>query len=234
MKKVRALLIVDERMTALTVWREAGALIRRHPVAMLLPAAFLGMLVEVPYVLPDSEYIIQSILATLTQAFAFYLYVAYAEEVIIEAQSSEHIPFRRALTRLLRAAPAVPLVTAASVGAIILPGAAASLLVIPGMWLLTRWSLFAPAIVRERLGPLTALKRSNELVRGHFELVFLTAAFAVILEEAILSLGALVGLLVSNSETWGEWAGGSVAAILILPLASFATALTYDSLSHRS
>ena len=163
---MRALLIVDERMTALTVWREAGALIRRHPVAMLLPAAFLGMLVEVPYLLPDSEYIIQSILATLTQAFAFYLYVAFAEEVIIEAQSSEHIPFRRALTRLLRAAPAVPLVTAASVGAIILPGAAASLLVIPSMWLLTRWSLFAPAIVRERLGPLTALKRSNELVRG--------------------------------------------------------------------
>jgi hypothetical protein len=112
-------------MTALTVWREAGALIRRrHPVAMLLPAAFLGMLVEVLYLLPDSEYIIQSILATLTQAFAFYLSVAYAEEVIIEAQSSEHIPFRRALTRLLRAAPAVPLVTVASVVAIILPGAA--------------------------------------------------------------------------------------------------------------
>jgi hypothetical protein len=74
-----------------------------------------------------------------------------------------------------------------------------------------------PAIVRERLGPVAALRRSNELVRGHFELVFLTAAFAVILEEAVLSAGAFVGLVVSGSETWGEWAGGSVAALLLLP-----------------
>src|SRR5215204_6874271 len=130
MKKVRALLIVDERMTALTVWREAGALIRRDPVAMLLPAAFLGMLVEVPYLLPDSEYIVQGILAFLIQAFAFYFYVAYAEEIMIEARSAEHIPLRSVLTRFLHVAPAVPLVTIASVGVVIVPGTDASLLVI--------------------------------------------------------------------------------------------------------
>jgi hypothetical protein len=122
---------------------------------------------------------------------------------------------------------------AASVAAIALPSAAASLLVIPGLWLLARWSLFAPAIVRERLGPVAALRRSNELVRGHFELVFLTAAFVVILEEAVLSAGAFVGLVVSGSETWGEWAGGSVAALLILPWASLATALVYNLLSQH-
>jgi len=200
----------------------------------LLPAAFLGMLVEVPYLFPDSRYVLQDILAFLTQAFAFYLYVAYAEEVTLEAQSAEHIPIRSVLGRLLLATPAVPLVMAASVAAIALPGAAASLLVIPGLWLLTRWSLFAPAIVRERLGPLAALRRSNELVQGNFELVFLTAAFAVILEESVLGAGAFVGLLVSGSETWGEWVGGSVAATLILPLASFATTLAYGLLSDHA
>jgi hypothetical protein len=199
---------------------------------MLLPAAFLGMLIEVPYLLPDSRYVLQDILAFLTQAFAFYLYIAYAEEVVLEAQSAEHIPLRRVLARLLLAAPVVPLVMLASVAAIALPTAAASLLVIPGLWLLTRWSLFAPAIVRERLGPVAALRRSNELVQGHFELVFLTAAFAVILEEAVLGVGAYVGLVVSGSETWGEWIGGSVAAMLILPWASFATALAYGLLSR--
>jgi hypothetical protein len=201
---------------------------------MLLPARFLGMLIEVPYLLPDSQYLLQDILAFLTQAFAFYLYVAYAEEVTLEAQSAEHIPLYGVVGRLLLAAPAVPFVMATSVAAIALPTAATGLLVVPGLWLLTRWSLFAPAIVRERLGPLAALRRSNELVRGHFELVFLTAAFAVILEEAVLSAGALVGLLVSGSETWGEWVGGSVAAMLILPLASFATALVYGLLSHHA
>jgi len=40
--------------------------------------------------------------------------------------------------------------------------------------------------------------------------------------------------LVSGSETWGEWVGGTVAEILILPLASFATALGYGLLSRYS
>jgi hypothetical protein len=226
--------VVDERVVALAVWRDAAALIYRHPVAAFLPAVFLATLSELPYLLPDSEYVVQDILAFLTEAFAFYLYVAYVEEVIVEAQSAQHIPLRSVLGYLLLAAPFVPLVMAGSVAAITLPTAAASLLVIPGLWLLTRWSLFAPVIVREGLGPVAALRRSSELVRGHFEMVFLTAAFAVIVEEAVTDVGALVGLVVSGSDTWGEWVGGTVAEILILPLASFATALGYGLLSRHS
>ena len=191
------------------------------------------MIIEAPYLLPDSQYILQDILALLTQAFAFYLYVAYAEEVTLEAQTAEHMSLGSVFRRLLLAAPVVPLVMVASVAAITLPTLAASLLVVPGLWLLTHWSLFPPAIVREDLGPMAALKRSNELIEGRFELVFLTAAFAVILEEAVLGAGAYIGLVVSGSETWGEWVGGSVAVILVLPLASFATALTYDLLLHQ-
>lgn len=225
----------DEPGTALAVWTETLTIVRRHPVATVAPAMLLGALTEVPYLLPDSEYIIQDILAFLTEAFAFYLYVAYAEELTIEVyQSAEYIPLRRVVHKLLLAAPAVPLVMVASITAITLPSAAASLLVIPGLWLLTRWSLFVPVIVRERLGPLAALRRSNELVRGRFELVFLTAAFAIILEEAVMDGGALAGLLVSGSDTWGEWVGGSIAAMLIMPLAALATALAYKLVSQRS
>ena len=215
------------------MWRQAGALIRRHPLPLLLPALFLGMLVEIPYLLKDSQYVVQDILAFLTQAFAFYLYIAYAEEVTLDAQRLEHIPLRSVLRRLLLAAPVVPLVMAASITAIALPTVASSLLVIPGLWLLTRWSLFAPAIVRERLGPLAALRRSYDLVSGHFEVVFLTAAFAVILEEVVLAAGAFLGLIITGSDTWGEWVGGILTATLMLPLASFATALVYGLVSQE-
>ena len=95
---------------------------------------------------------------------------------------------------------------------------------------MTRWSLFAPVIVRERLGPLASLRRSNELARGNFELVFLTAAFAVVLEEAVADAGALGGLALTGSEIWGEWMGGTAALVVILPVASFATALVYGRL----
>jgi hypothetical protein len=195
------------------------------------PALFLGALTETPYLFPDSQSVLQNVLAFLTESFAFYLYVAYAEELSsLALRSSGFIPLPRALRSLLLAAPSVPLVTIASLAAIALPTAAASVLVIPGLWLLTRWSLFAPVIVRERLGPLAALRRSNEIVRGHFELVFLTAALAVVLEEAVMDMGALGGLAITGSETWGEWVGGSVAAVAILPMTSFATALAYGEL----
>jgi hypothetical protein len=165
-------------------------------------------------------------------AFAYFLYVAYAEEVAAEAERGvANITLRGVLRELRQAAPVVPPVIVASVFAITVPTAATGLLVIPGAWLLTRWSLFAPVISRERLGPMEALKRSNGLVREHFWFVFLTATLALVLEEAIVHAGALVGLLISNSETWGEWAGATISAALITPLAALATSVTYQRLT---
>jgi hypothetical protein len=164
----------------------------------------------------------------VVESLAFYLYVAYAERLTSEARRSPE-PIS-VLRNLFLAAPVVPIVAFASLAAIALPTAAASLLVVPGIWVMTRWSLFAPVIVSELLGPLAALKRSNELVRGNFELVLLTAAFAVVLEDAFADAGTLGGLALTGSETWGEWLGGSVATVLILPLASLATALVYGHL----
>ena len=135
------------------------------------------------------------------------------------------------LHELRQAAPVVPPVIVASVVAITVPTAATGLLVVPGLWLLTRWSLFAPVISRERLGPIGALRRSNWLVRNHFWLVFLTSTLALILEETVIHVGAMVGLFVTASDTWGEWAGGTIAASLITPLAALATSVTYQRLT---
>ena len=213
------------------MWRGALAIIVRHPVAMVAPALFLAPLSEAPYLLPDNRSYLELALLFIVESLAFYLYVAYAERITSEARRSpEPISVLRILRNLLLAAPVVPIVAFASLAAIALPTASASLLVIPGIWIMARWSLFAPVIVTELLGPVAALKRSNELVRGNFELVFLTAAFAVVLEEAVADAGTMVGLELTGSETWGEWVGGSVATIAILPVASFATALVYGHL----
>jgi len=222
---------MNEPVRASAVWREALAIVLRHPVATVAPALFLAALTESSYLLPDHRSSFEVVAAFVTESLAFYLYVAYAERLTSEARRSrEPISVPRVLKNLLLAAPVVPIVAFASFAAIALPTAAASLLVIPGIWLMTRWSLFAPAIVSELLGPLAALRRSNELVRGNFELVFLTAAFAVVLEEAVADAGTLGGLALTGSETWGEWLGGSVGTVAILPVASFATALVYGHL----
>jgi hypothetical protein len=227
--------VVKERVTASSVWREALAIIRRYPSATLVPAMLLVALGDAPYFfLKGSGLGGEEILTFVTSAFAYYLYVAYAEELTVEAERGVHrITVRGVLRELRQAAPVVPPVIVASVAAITVPTAATGVLVLPGVWLLTRWSLFAPVISRERLGPVEALKRSNGLVRGRFGLVFLTATLALILEEVIVHAGALVGLLISGSDTWGEWAGSTIAASLITPLAALATSVTYQRLTRH-
>jgi hypothetical protein len=179
---------------ASAVWREALAIVVRHPVATVAPALFLGPLTETPHLLPDRRFSLEVASMFIIESLAFYLYVAYAERLTSEARRSpQPIPVLRVLRNLRLAAPVVPIVAVASLAAIALPTASASLLMIPGIWVMARWSLFAPVIVTELLGPLAALRRSNELVRGKFELVFLTAAFAVVLEEAVADAGTLGG-----------------------------------------
>jgi hypothetical protein len=230
---MKAELSVDERLAVSAAWREALAIIRRYPLATIVPAVVLAALADAPYYfLEHSGSAWEEILTFLTAAFAYYLYVAYAEEVAVEAErGADRITTRDVLRELQQAAPVVPPVIVASVAAITVPTAATGLLVIPGVWLLTRWSLFAPVISRERLGPMEALKRSNGLVRDHFWLVFLTATLAFVLEEAIVHVGALVGLLITDSDTWGEWAGATISASLITPLAALATSVTYQRLT---
>jgi hypothetical protein len=77
------------------------------------------------------------------------------------------------------------------------------------------------------------LKRSNQLVRGYFWAVFLTATLAFILEEAIVGVGALAGALAFDSDTWGEWIGAVIAGSLILPLAALTTSIAHRRLSSR-
>ena len=232
-------MLVDEPASVLSIWREALATIRRYPLAAVIPAAVLGSLGDAPYYFIKGEITLpEEILTTLSGAFAYYLYIvytAYAEEVTTEAeQGAERITMVGVLHELRQASPIVPTVLLASVAAIAIPLVATTLLVIPGLWLLTRWALFAPVISKEHLGAVAALKRSSELVRGHFELVFLTAALATVLEEAASHAGAVAGLVVTNSDTWGQWLGGSVVASLVMPLAAFATSVTYMHLRQSS
>jgi hypothetical protein len=98
--------LVGNRLSAPAVWREALVIIRRHPVPTVAPALLLGALTETPYLFPDSRSLLQGVLAFLTESFAFYLYVAYAEELSLEARPRRRfIPLPRVLRSLLVAAP---------------------------------------------------------------------------------------------------------------------------------
>ncbi len=97
-------------------------------------------------------------------------------------------------------------------------------LIIPGLILMTIWSVGAPAIVAEGRGPIEAFGRSYELVRGQTWTVFgvLVVVFLIMLAAALIAgiIGAAIGGVV----------GAVIVAILVLALFMPISALVASTL----
>jgi hypothetical protein len=216
------------------VWREALAIIRRYPAAVVVPGAVLGALAEAPTYLIVDRLLLDQLLTYLAAAFAYYLYLAYAEGLTTDYERGEDLTASRSrLARLLEAASFVPRVLVAALVSVSLATAATVLLVVPGVWLYTRWALSTPVICKEDMAAVSSLKRSSALVRGHFWFVLGTATLAFVSEEAVIHAGALVAGTITGSHTWGEWVGGSMVAALAIPLAALTTSVAYSRVAKR-
>src|SRR5215213_1629311 len=226
---------MGEQSSISGVWREALALIRRYPAAVVMPGAVLGALAEAPTYLIADRLLLDQLLTYLAAAFAYYLYLAYAEELTTDYERGDDlIASRSRLARLIKAASFVPRVLVAALLTVSLATAATALLVVPGVWLYTRWSLAVPVICKEDMGPVASLKRSSALVRGHFWFVLGTATLAYVSEEAVIHAGALAAGSITGSHTWGEWVGGSIVAALAIPLAALTTSVAYSRVAKLS
>jgi hypothetical protein len=101
------------------------------------------------------------------------------------------------------------------------------LLIVPGLILITVWSVVAPVVVLERPPGLGALRRSRELVRGSGWQVFL-----VILVLDILVVGASSGVQIGANSA-GSGVGivvRVVIGVLTAPLSALAAAVLYFAL----
>jgi hypothetical protein len=225
---------MGEADTIRGVWLAALAIFGRYPLASLAPAAVLGAIGEVPAYLMAGRPLLDQVLTLVSAYVAYYLYLAYAEGVVRKArQGAQRLGLWGVLDDLIEAAPFVPSVLVAALISLTITTAAIGLLLIPGMWLYTRWSLATPVIREHGIGPLAATRRSYELVRGHFWFVFATATVAYYLEGAVTHEGAQLVGSVTGSHTWGEWTGGSIVATLAVPLAAFATSLAHASVARQ-
>jgi hypothetical protein len=218
-----------------SVWFTAFAIVGRHPLATLVPAAVLGAIAEAPAYLIADRPLLDQVLTLMTALLAYYLYLAYAEGIVRKSQQgARRLGLGDVLDDLVEAAPYVPSVLVAALITVFFTTLATLLLVVPGLWLYTRWSLATPVIRDGGIGPIAAIRRSNQIVRGHSWFVFATATVAYYMEEIVVHEGAQVAWGITGSETWGEWAGGSIVATLVTPLVAFVTSLAYASISKRT
>lgn len=231
----RMLLRVGETNTIRGVWLGGLAIIRSYPLATLVPSAVIGAIGEVPTYLIDERRVLDLVVSLVTAYLAYYLYLAYAEGIVRKVRRGEqrHGP-GGVLEDLTGALRFVPGVTGAALIVVTITSAATLLLVVPGVWLYTRWSLTTPVIREESVGPLVAMRRSRELVRGNFWFVFMTATLAYYLEGVVVDLGGWMTGWMTGSHTWGEWVGGSILAAVVTPVAAFATSLAHSSVDEST
>ena len=106
------------------------------------------------------------------------------------------------------------------------------LLIIPGLFLLTIWSMIVPVIVLERRSTGEAFTRSREVVRGHGWSVF----GVVILTFLIVGIasGIIRALFAPLPDFLDAWLGGLVAHSITIPFAAAALTTAYFALTRET
>ncbi len=213
-----------------------GAVIRRvfdiyvEQAPVLMPAAavvfvFTGLLSTV--VLNASAGL--RLLSELISLVASMLFTGMVVELVADVQDGRRdagwMQLLRSVTPVLW--PLIVVGIVAGLGVLV----GLLLLIVPGLVLLTVWSVAAPVVVLERPPALAALGRSRALVRGHGWQVF-----GVLLVLDVL-VAVAVGALSIAAEAAGTGAGivvTVVLGVLAAPLSALAAAVLYFELRARA
>jgi hypothetical protein len=101
------------------------------------------------------------------------------------------------------------------------------LVIIPGLMLLTFWSVVAPVTVLERPGVFAAFLRSRELVRGRGWAVFSVIA---VIYLAVVMVSVLAGLIAAPLGAGGRALVELVVTVLIAPVPALGASVLYFAL----
>lgn len=110
--------------------------------------------------------------------------------------------------------------------ALVLLACLATIILIPlGLYFAVYWSMFVPLIIDERVGPIRALSRSRQLVRGNWWRTFGISASLFLLAFLINFIVAQIG----GSDLISS-AGAAVAALVTIPFLAMGLSVLYEDL----
>lgn len=104
------------------------------------------------------------------------------------------------------------------------------LLIVPGLILLTFWSVGAPAIVVEGIGPIDAFGRSWKLVRGNAWPVFGTLLVVLLITIVIWVVLAAIATPIGDGEA-ATWIAAIVSGTLTAPIFALTVTVLYYELA---
>lgn len=104
------------------------------------------------------------------------------------------------------------------------------LILIPGLILLTFWSVGAPAIVVEGIGPIDAFGRSWRLVRGNAWPVFGVLVVVFLIVVIVQAVLAAIANPIGNGEV-STWIASIVGSTITAPIFALAATVLYFELA---
>jgi hypothetical protein len=106
------------------------------------------------------------------------------------------------------------------------------LFIIPGLYLVTIWSLIVPVIVLENAGAIDSFGKSRSLVKGNGWNVFGVVVLTFLI---LLAFGLLLGLILSPLDaSIRGFVSNIVSGALTAPFVALTWTLVYYRLSHRA
>jgi hypothetical protein len=211
---------------------DVGAVIRRvldiyvDQAPVLLPAAAVVFVCTgILTALLIAAAPVLGLLAVVISLVATTLFTGMIVELVADLQDGRR---DASVGQLLRAA--VPVI-----GQLILVGIVAGvgivigfiLLIVPGLILITLWSVVAPVVVLERPGVFAALGRSRGLVRGNGWQVF---GVILVLDVLVVLVGSGIEIAADSASTGVGIVVRVIVGVLTGPLAGLAAAVLYFQL----
>ena len=198
--------------------------IYRDQIGVLLPAALLVFAVDAVISWVFDEGVLTLVAAVVSIVLAI-LYEGMVVQLVRDVQDG-----RRDHT-IAELFSSVSPVLVALIAVSILAGLGIAigflLLIVPGLILLTFWSVVAPVTVIERPGVFTAFGRSWELVRGYAWPVFGTIVLVFLLVIAAAIVAALIGLALGDA---GRAIVSWIFDALTQPVAALTASVLYFTL----
>lgn len=174
--------------------------------------------------------IVQIIGATITHTWVALLGEVVFAGIIAAVVAGERSsgPQRR-IDQVVRHLPIGRLIGADLVFAVVVVGGAIAFIV-PGIVFLVWFALIAPAIEVERLGLRDAFRRSRELVRTRFWLVFWIILPIQVVDESLGGTGAALAHTLFGETFLGEWGSATLANLFTAPAYALAATVLFFQL----
>jgi hypothetical protein len=186
----------------------------------------------------EVAYVVSQVIVLVLNVIGVLLATAVCFKAVADAYLGSEPDWRRSLR--FGARRLAGLLGLALAGSVIIVLALLALL-IPGIWLMVSYSVAVPALLLERAGPITALRRSFQLVRGRWwpTAGALTVGYLMIaILGAIVQYGVLiVPSLLTDGNTLalalGAVVGGTLGAAITTPYTAAVVTLLYFDLRVR-